>query len=291
MRKAITLVFTLMTLGAHSSFAHVGGPFSFNDPGGNQTGVYQAVITMQNGNGTCRFAEGQEAQISPQNTSIIFYRGIVYAGTCFGIVDKNAKYVQGTTNGSSNAGGSGSLLDTLASQTDSFQVTGLDNTTGAGGISSGSAGNIGTANTSWTGDVTDTAPIVEFEAEGIAYFFGQLDTNTVITTNIANSRTVDDTIVNAISDIANSLTGNALLSSFNDISIDELITLVDLSTAQGSSSTSATTSSGGESDVFPDLGVQVKVFVFGSQISYNRIGSITPEQDQLTGTGSGTFFF
>ncbi len=296
MRKAITLVSTLLTLGAHSAFAHVGGPFSFNDHNGNQAGTYQAVLTMRNGNGMCRFSEGPEAQISPFNTSIVFYRGVVYAGTCFGIVDKDQKYVQGTTNGRTNVATSSSsnALDGLsANGFGAIFVSGVDTnqTNTVQGVSSGNAQNIATCNTNWTGDVTDTAPIIEFKAEGVAYFYGELDASAVITSEIANTRTVDDTIVNAISNIALALTGNAVLSSFQDISVDELISLVDLSTAQGQSSNRRTTSTGGQSDVFPDLGVQEKVFVFGNQIGFQRFGSITPEQDGLTGTGQGAFFF
>ncbi|CAN5152895.1 hypothetical protein BH23VER1_BH23VER1_37580 [soil metagenome] len=295
MRKALTLVSTLLALGAHSASAHVGGPFSFNDHGGNQSGVYQAVITMKNGNGACRFSEGQEPQISIQSTSIIFFRGIVYAGTCFGIVDKNAKYVQGTTNGRSNVSSTSSsnALDNIGSGNFLFlgDTAGLSSESQAIGVQSGAGGNIGICNTSWTGKVTDTSPIVEFRAKGVAYFFGELDAQVVVTSTIANTREVNNDIVDAIASIAASLTGGAILSSFNDISIDELINLVDLSTASGTASSSANASSGGQSKIFPDIGVQVPVTVFGSQISYDRVAAVTPQEDGLSGTGSGAFFF
>lgn len=286
MRKALTLFAAVLALPVQSSFALVGGPWDFNDHQGNSTGTYQAIITMKNGSGICRFTEGPEAQISVFNVSSIFYKGVIYWGSCFAVVDKINKKVTGMTNGSADQ-----FQNTVSTEVSTTGQGAAAQGTIQNQSGSGAAGVIGTCNTSWSGKVTSTAPIIEFKADGIAYFFGDLDQSITSTTVVTNNRVVNPDIVQAISDIANALTGGAVISAFQNVSIDELIRLLDLSTSLGESSISNTVSSGGQSHVFPNLGVKTKIWVYGNQISYGRNPPITNAQDGLTGTGSGGFLF
>jgi len=295
MRSTLTLIVAIVCFHGHPALALVGGPFGFNDPQGNQTGIYQATIQLKNGSGICRFSEGQEAQISVFNTSSVFYKGIIYFGTCFGIVDKNAKRVTGQTNGRSDGFQSTTTEEDV--QSGLFTLTANQTTNTVDGLDQGTSGVIGNCNTSWTGKITDTAPILEFEAEGIAYFFGDLDSTSIITSNIDNPNPIigtgADSTIAAIQIIIDAFIpdGAGTQNPFDNLGVDDVLRLLDISATFRESNITNTLSSGGQVDEFPDLGVQVPIQVLGSQISFTRTPPVTNQRDRITGTGSGGFLF
>ena len=107
MRSTLISLFSLVALTANS-LALTGGPWDDNSNTANGgQGTYQAIIQMRNGSGIARFTEGSGlagtsgAQVSPFNSSQIFFRGIIYVGVTFAVLDQNEKTVTGMTNGTS----------------------------------------------------------------------------------------------------------------------------------------------------------------------------------------------
>lgn len=295
MRKIITLILTVASLQVNSAFALSGGPWDFGTPGGNQNlGNYEGVIKMKNGNGLFRFSQGLEAQISVFNVSTVFYKGIIYFGSCFATVNATEGRVTGMTNGSSTGFRSEETNDETAA--DFFTFTQSETTTETSGLNSSAGGNIGTCNTSWDGKVTTQSPYVEFEADGIAYFFGQLDQIQVVTSTIDNPtptiETGADSTLEAVERIIDAFTPDApgVENPLSDITFEDILRLLDLSTTSRETFITNRLSTGGESDVFPDVGVQEKIEVFGTQITN---GYVAPVTDGLTiqGTGAGGFLF
>ena len=295
MRSTLISLFSLVALTANS-FAISGGPWGDNVTGNGGQGTYQAIIQMRNGSGIARFTEASGgssagAQVSPFNSSQIFYRGIIYVGVCFAVVDTNEKRITGMTNGSS-----GGFQNTTTSLTasDNFFQSSLDLTTSdVSGASSGSGGVVGNCNTNWNGQVTDTTPILEFEAEGVAFFFGDLDTQQTEAVDIDNEATVNADILMAFTDIIAAFNGGGTDDPGVTIQgVDDLLTLFNTSVANRDSSTNITSGSGGQDNVFPDIGVEVPVQVYGHQLSFQvnpPVGGTGVSE--IEGTGQGTFLF
>ncbi len=297
MRSTLISLLSLVAL-MTNSLALSGGPWGDNTTGSNGgQGTYQAIIQMRNGSGIARFTEasggqGSGAQVSVFNSSQIFYRGIIYVGTCFAVVDTNKKRVTGMTNGSS----SGFQSASGATDANSFNVNvSIGETSGnstAAASTSASGGVVGNANTNWNGQVTDTSPILEFEAEGEAYFFGDLDSQQIQTVDIQNNATVNGDILEAFEQIIAAFNGGGNNPGVTIQGIDDLLTLFNTSVEGRDSNTVISTSSGGQDNVFPEIGVRVPIRVYGHQISFsvsNPIGG--GGLTGLEGTGRGTFLF
>lgn len=166
MKKLFALIAVSVVLSASPASAIVGGPWGGNNFSQTNSGVYQATMYITNGVGMARWADdtspmfwGEEALGAPLpnlNQSVIFFRGAVYVGRCFGTVD----WVNGKVNAVTNG-------DTINNFADS-----------------GSGRSIDIANTYFIADITEEAPIMRFSGRGQANFFGALDTfdSTRITT-------------------------------------------------------------------------------------------------------------
>jgi hypothetical protein len=148
MKKLFALIATSVALSASPASAIVGGPWGGNNFNLTSSGVYQATMYIPNGLGMARFSDDTSAQFSAINQSVIFFRGAVYVGSCFGTVDWANGKVNAVTNG-----------DTINNFTDS-----------------GAARSIDIANTYFIADITEEAPIMRFSGRGQANFFGALDT-------------------------------------------------------------------------------------------------------------------
>ena len=162
MKKLFALIATSLTLSVLPASAIVGGPWGNNNFTANGTGTYSATLFMQNGLGIARFTDDTNAQFSLLNQSVVFFKGIVYLGGCFGSVDHSGGRVDAITNGSSS-----NLF-----------------------VNSGAGGGVGFCNTMWHADITTEAPILRFSGEGRANFFGALNQVTEVTvatvTNISD---------------------------------------------------------------------------------------------------------
>lgn len=219
MKKCIALIAAVLTMQAPTASAIVGGPWDNDNFNPLNSGIYQAAIYMRNGVGMARFQDTASYQFSRFNQSVIYYRGIVYTGTAFGFVDHQMDKVIGITNGDTNS--------TVLVETDNGLAPGQPFNALTGSVESGLGRNIQTCNTSWICRITEDAPIMRFEGDGDATFFGDFNAyeESITTTQFieeGDTETVIDTTF---------------------------------------------TSFGGEDDEFPDVGVKVKLWVFGSQIS------------------------
>jgi hypothetical protein len=219
MKNRIALIAAVLTLQAVPSFALVGGPWDNDNFNPLNTGTYQAAIYMNNGIGMARFSDSTAAQFSRLNQSIIYYRGIVYTGTCFGMVDHTKNSVIGITNGDT--------ANTVLAEGVNGLGPGAPFNPLTGTVDSGAGGNVQTCNTSWKCRIIEDAPVLRFEGDGHAAFFGDLSTIETIT-DISTTTEVGDT----------------------ETTVDTTIT-----------------DFGGQSDEFPEAGAQTKIWVHGSQIS------------------------
>lgn len=114
-RFILPLILGLSALAGNAN-AWVGGPFDNGNHGaGLENGaIYQATLTLANGSGYLYFSP--DAAIAPDsgtaptnyaprgainNRSVIYYKGVTYIGSAFGMVDGEARHVEGSLNGSS----------------------------------------------------------------------------------------------------------------------------------------------------------------------------------------------
>ena len=147
-----------------------GGPFDFNSPGGLRGGVYQAIMMIPNGNGMCRFSDEQGATISLFSDSVVYYKGIVYVGNAFGVVDLDIGFVSGITNGVSNGGQNSAPQGGFGAPGAAPQQPGA-----SGRAFSSSGGNTGICNTSFTAKVASQGASTRFYGDGVASFLGEID--------------------------------------------------------------------------------------------------------------------
>jgi hypothetical protein len=159
--------------------AWVGGPFDGGDYNilHEREGVYQATVTYKNGSGFCQFAQdnalvnqngatGGLTVFSLENRSLLYYKGITFAGTCTGVVDIDARRVFATTNGTTN-------LNTSTGSTSNDPVV-INGSTGYPGF--------GYANSTFTAKITKTSPLLRFAGKGEAAFVMDQDLDTVAST-------------------------------------------------------------------------------------------------------------
>ncbi|MGI8604056.1 MAG: hypothetical protein ACR2OZ_13840 [Verrucomicrobiales bacterium] len=192
MKKLIALV-SLVAFQATPVMAHVGGPWSSNTPDNNLSGIFGGMITMRNGSGMFRFSQGETAQLSTFSSSMIFYQGTTYMGSCQANIDWPTKKIFGITNGSAfnrspftNRGDTPPLNDNNpnfiagANQPRTFGIPLTSSIAGDRSVTLstfqftnvGVSGPVGIANTHWQGKITKSSPTVRFEAKGLASFTG-----------------------------------------------------------------------------------------------------------------------
>ena len=190
--KKILMVLGLMALLPMGKLhALQGGPFDFNSPGGLRGGVYQAIMMIPNGNGMCRFSDEQGGAIALFSDSVVYYKGIVYVGNAFGVVDLDVGFVSGITNGVSDGGQNSAPRGGFGAPGAARQQPGA-----SGRAFSSSGGNAGICNTSFTAKVDTQGASTRFYGDGEASFLGALD-QPAITVNID----LDDTVGNTTTDI------------------------------------------------------------------------------------------
>ena len=176
MKKILLVLGLMLLLPVSESFALKGGPFDNNSYGGRRGGVYQIVMMIPNGNGIARFSDETSAQISVFSDSSVYYKGIIYIGNAFGVVDLDSGYVTGMSNGTSDGG-----QNTNAEGGYGGAGTAPTTTTTQGRAFSSAGGNVGICNTSWTGKVDVQGANTRMSGKGVASFFGELDTTTIAT--------------------------------------------------------------------------------------------------------------
>jgi hypothetical protein len=165
------------------ALAIAGGPFDNGLPSAQleNGGVYQATLSLRNGNGYCYFTP--DAQISPEtlgqpqagvsakgtlfNRSVIYYKGVTYVGSAFGMSDPEASYLQCSINAGSELVNQQTQTGQGQGQTNTFNFN--QNTASVANQIVASARNF-TVNGNWEAKFTQTAPTRRFRGSGELVF-------------------------------------------------------------------------------------------------------------------------
>ncbi len=265
MKKLIAFV-SVLALQVTPAMAWVGGPWSAGTHDNHVTGIFGGIITMKNGSGIFRFSSDESAQLGAFNSSVVYYKGRTFLGSCLAHIDFQSKSISGITNGSAydrsptqripttsplvdhpvGGGGQISVPLTPIINPDDNEVT--PRNYNLAGLTA--TGPVGIANTQWEGKLTSTAPNIRFSAKGEAAFVGASDL-------VFDIR---------IDEVPNE--DPALPPSLNGITIGF-----------------------GGNNEFPDPENTEKIRVFGSRVTYNVSPSAGGLNNSITGTGGGAFSF
>ncbi|MFN0125882.1 MAG: hypothetical protein ACKV19_04255 [Verrucomicrobiales bacterium] len=282
MKKLIALI-TLVSMQATPAMAWIGGPWSGNTWDGQTTGLFGGTITMKNGSGIFRFTSTETAQMGTYSSSMIYYKGITFFGSCQANIDFEAKTVDGMTNGSAfnrNPGPAQNRTSPIVDNNPNFApgstgsnqsftiplvpniVDGEPTPNNFQLTNVGTSGPVGIANTTWSGRLTTTKPNVRFRAKGEANFLGPQKIVQRITVRYGEPvipRTPSDPSL----PVETFIPGPP-----EEVSVDR-----------------------GGNDPFPEPTNRVKLRVFGSRISYNLFVPTGGTNGTVEGTGGGGFAF
>ena len=193
MKRLIALL-SGIALQLSPAMAHVGGPWSGNTYDNHTDGIFGGMITMRNGSGIFRFSATDTAQLGAFSSSMIYYQGITFFGSCSATIDWESKKISGVTNGSAfNRSPRPAQQQTapindnnpnwepqrpgLAALTLNVPLSPIivgdqitARTQPLAGL--GATGPVGIANSHWSGKITKSKPTPKFEAKGQAAFVG-----------------------------------------------------------------------------------------------------------------------
>lgn len=230
------------------------------------------MMMMKNGSGIFRFSSDESAQLGAFNSSMIYYKGRTFLGSCQAHLDFDSKKVIGITNGSAydrspnqrrnqapplndndpnysgTAGGGTSQVTIPLSPIVNADGEVTPRTYTLSNIQA--TGSVGIANTSWQGKITSTAPNIRFSASGEAVFVGA--EKQIFRITVVEGETEDPSIPGPL----------------QEVSIDY-----------------------GGNDPFPNPTNKVKIKVMGSRVSYNIVPPVGGLNNSITGTGGGGFSF
>jgi len=185
-------IFALFLSLTSNTFAVFGGPFDNGFHYNLQGGTYQVTYLIPNGNGFARFSQNTGTSGAlPTGSSVVFYRGIVYEGTAYGIVDPSSKNATGTSTGY-NRTASG-VPNTSTVIFDGTELTTADNIAGTGVNQSeitfvdgdpdtddrtftvDDGTNKLYCNATWTAKIHENKYRLRFRGSGVMHFLGDLD--------------------------------------------------------------------------------------------------------------------
>jgi hypothetical protein len=162
-----------------SASAIVGGPFDMGLHSAQlENGVYQAAMTYKNGNGFCYFSPTANivSPLGPQDTAgianrgeinnraVLYYKGITYVGSAFGMADPDANYIQCSINGSSE------LVNTTTTQNNNNGFFFGSSSTSSSSSSIVTSNRGFGVNGSWEAKFKQTAPVKRFIGKGELVF-------------------------------------------------------------------------------------------------------------------------
>ncbi len=188
MKKFILPIILAVTALSGQAFGWVGGPFDngFHSASLERNSIYQAVLSMKNGNGYCYFSptqqlvpEGASATAiydfrgNTRNRSVIYYKGITYVGSAMGMVDGEARYLQCDINATSELGFQASTTTTQNNLFNQQQTVASVQTTIVNSNRSF------TLNGSWTAKAYQTAPSFRFRGTGELVFLAPTSVDSV----------------------------------------------------------------------------------------------------------------
>jgi hypothetical protein len=152
--------------------AIVGGPFDNGSHSAqNEAGArYQAILTFANGSGytsfspEARIAIIQTTDVSTRssmvNRSVLYYKGIVYVGGAFGMIEDDEKYIQGELNASSDVS---NTVQQSTQQAGFFSFSSQASTVSSTVTSSNRSFGV---NGNFEARIYQTAPILKFRGKG-----------------------------------------------------------------------------------------------------------------------------
>lgn len=204
MKQIIGIFSALVLVPSMQVQAWVGGPWSNDSYQENgDDGVYEAIGTLTDGTAMYRWAVQNEnpggvsmvggqangAQtsnvdfgglIGAQSPHVIWYRGVIYYGRCFGIVNSNMKSVLVSGNASdtglNGADAQMNGVDLSTGSSSSIQIT------AAGGSSATFSTRKKIANSTWKGKIYQSHPMKRFHGYGTVAFVGESNLSVVIVT-------------------------------------------------------------------------------------------------------------
>ncbi|MCB1064743.1 MAG: hypothetical protein KDN20_17715 [Verrucomicrobiae bacterium] len=235
MKQAFGIFLAILIMPTFQVQAWIGGPFSGNSYHDNgDDGVYEAIGSMTDGTAMYRWAVNNEnaggvpmtgadaggsltsnvqfgGLVGASSPHVIWYRGVVYYGRCFGLVNSNMGRVSVT--------GSATIDGLSGSGNPNNGVT----LNGAGNQSTPAIGNTvvipdtkSVANSTWKGKITSKYPMKSFHGYGTVSFLGSpsLDLLTVTVANITVTGGGNVFVPNVINVETNKYTSTSAGSSF-----------------------------------------------------------------------------
>lgn len=177
MKRISLILASLVLVFATKASAFKGGPFDNGDYSGllDNSGVYQVSFRFSNGSGFAQFGNNVDvtafvtttggATVTPSatysifNRSVIYYKGMTYLGTCYGMVDHERKIVSGVTNGNSDVNTTTTTTTTTGALAGVFPTAATTNLF--------NNGNVGfPCNTNFNCKITNEYPILRFNGRG-----------------------------------------------------------------------------------------------------------------------------
>jgi len=228
MKRYFLLAVLFLAFDARQASALVGGPFDNGSHSSQlENGLYQAVMTMRNGNGFCYFHP--EADIVPedpsnllsyqgrgtkQNRAIIYYKGITYVGSAFGMADPESRYIQCSINGGSDLG---------------FSVSQVANNAAGVAVSGASVSDVVvrndrgfTVNGNWEAKIRDTSPTLKFSGKGELVFIAPTGADSIAGLAYQGYSGLIGAIINAVGGLSGSF--NPAIFTQAQLAIDNALT-------------------------------------------------------------------
>lgn len=233
MKQAFGIFAALVLMPSFQVHAWLGGPWSNDTYQTNgDDGIYEAVATTSNGVGMYRWAVTNQAagasnQPNPNpgvlnpaggsnvefgglngtvSSNVWYYKGLVYYGRCFGIVNSgwNQEFgiVSVTGNGSTDGAVGGIAINGTGTAGLAGPGTGNGVVTTAGGTQFGGGNNKGWCNSNFLARITQQYPQKRFKGKGVVSFFGSPDSSSETSTTTLNVDTngdgVNDTVITTV---------------------------------------------------------------------------------------------
>ena len=208
MKRFFALSLIGLTALTQQASAIVGGPFDNGYPSAalENGAVYQAAMTFKNGNGYCYFSPEQEPvpedgtnilqydrRTSMRNRAIVYYKGISYVGSAFGMADLEARYVQCVMNGASEFG---------YSSTAGTSTTAGTTTTATASTTIVQSQRSFVFNGSWEAKIKQSSPTMRFYGKGEMTFITQLGPDAVSTLRFSAAELLINSIAALVASLA-----------------------------------------------------------------------------------------
>lgn len=232
MKKAFGVFVAVVLMPLAPANAWVGGPFSKNQfSASGDDGVYEAIATIRNGIGMYRFgvrnetapvslaaAAGGSAATNNQtttnmefnaglsggtSTSIWFYRGISYIGSCAGMVNSSLNVVAVVGNAQSDG-----ALNTIPLQVITISGDGVVILGGPSRFTNPTGDAISYANSSFKAKIVSKGPAMLFKGTGTVAFTNAEESETITRETDVTTTTVD-------------VNGNTTTTTTSSVSVDQ----------------------------------------------------------------------